>query len=198
MNKEIFLEDSIEVWNRELLGIVLKRAAELGIALPDGPVQHYTEQLNNYVKNNPEAITVLDNTVKQMFQGTEREQLIKQRIGQNVYREALLTYWKSSCSLTSIDIPEILRASHIKPWADCANDSERLNVYNGLLLAANYDALFDKGLITFDNNGKVIYSRRLKEYHIRYLGGNQYKTLRWIDEQHLPFLDWHRKNIFTR
>ena len=87
-------------------------------------------------------------------------------------------------------------ASHIKAWADCDNDSDRLNVYNGFLLSANYDALFDKGLITFDDNGLIIYSDRLIKNQIQDIGGEKYKALRWIDERYLPFLEWHRKQVF--
>ena len=78
----------------------------------------------------------------------------------------LLNYWKGSCAITSMDIPEILRASDIKAWADCDNDSDRFNIYNGFLLSTNYDALFDKGLITFDDKGSIIYSNRLSEGQI--------------------------------
>jgi hypothetical protein len=196
LNKELFQNGKIEAWNRELLGVVLKRAAELGISLPDGPIRLYDERLAAYLNKNPEERLDFGETAKSMFQGTEREQLVKQRIGQDVYRDALLKYWKGCCALTSIDIPEMLRASHIKAWADCDNDSDRLNVYNGLLLSANYDALFDKGLITFDDEGLIVYSNKLNKVQIRDIGGEKDKALRWIDERHLPFLEWHRGRVF--
>jgi hypothetical protein len=196
LNKELFLNGKIEVWNRELLGLVLKRAAELGISLPDGPERHYNERLKTYLTENPNESRIFNETVASMFLGTEREQLVKQRIGQDVYRDALLKYWKNSCALTSIDVPEMLKASHIKPWAACDNDSDRLNVYNGLLLSANYDALFDKGLITFNDKGNIIYSRKLSSGQIYDLGGGKFNALRWIDERHLPFLEWHRSYVF--
>ncbi|MCL2128797.1 MAG: HNH endonuclease [Treponema sp.] len=187
LNREIFKNEKIEVWNRELLGVVLRRAAELGISLPDGPMRLYNERLEAYFSQNPNERL-----------STEREQLVKQRIGQDVYRDALMNYWKGSCAITSINIPEILRASHIKPWADCDNDSDRLNVYNGFLLSANYDALFDKGLITFDDKGCILYSGKLSEDQIHDIGGDKYKSLRWIDERHLPFLEWHREYVFIK
>ena len=198
LSKDIFRNDKIEVWSRELLGIVLKRAAELGISLPDGPIRLYNEQLNTFLSENPEEYLVFGENSKSMFQGTEREQLVKQRIGQNVYREALLKYWKDCCAVTALDIPEMLRASHIKAWSGCENDSDRLNIYNGFLLSANYDALFDKGLITFNDTGLIMSSNRLSKSQIYDIGGDKYKALRWIDERHLPFLEWHRKNVFIR
>jgi predicted restriction endonuclease len=106
--------------------------------------------------------------------------------------------WKGCCAITAIDIPEMLRASHIKPWANCDNDGDRLNVYNGFLLSANYDALFDKGLISFDTRGVIIYSSKLNESQIHSFGGDKNKSLRWIDERHLPFLEWHRNYVFIK
>ena len=197
LNREIFLNDKIEVWNRELLGVVLKRAAELGVSLPEGPIRLYKKRLDTYLIENPKEDITPGRHEKSMFHGTEREQLVKQRIGQGVFRDGLLKYWKGCCSVTGIDIPEMLNASHIKPWADCDNDSDRLNVYNGFLLSANYDALFDKGLITFDNKGFIIYSSRLSKSQILTIRGDKHNFLRWIDERHLPFLEWHRGRIFN-
>jgi len=154
-------------------GSCIKRAAELGIALPDGPIRLYNGRLDTYLEKNPEDCSSFDGTEKSMFRGTEREQLVKQRIGQDIFREALFKYWKNCCAITTLDIPEMLRASHIKPWADCDNDSDRLNIYNGFLLSANYDAIFDKGLITFDDKGVIIYSNRLSKRQIIDIGGDR-------------------------
>jgi len=60
----------------------------------------------------------------------------------------LLDLWEGRCAVTGLAVPELLRASHIKPWADCETDAERLDVYNGFLLAPHLDAAFDLGFIT--------------------------------------------------
>ena len=62
---------------------------------------------------------------------------------------ALMDFWGGRCPLTGITHPRLLRASHMKPWSACTDAAERLNVHNGLLLAAHLDAAFDAGLITF-------------------------------------------------
>jgi predicted restriction endonuclease len=63
-----------------------------------------------------------------------------------------MTYWEGCCPLTGIADPALLRASHIVPWAECS-DEQRLDVHNGLLLSALWDAAFDKGLISFTDDG---------------------------------------------
>lgn len=127
---------------------------------------------------------------------TEAERMIKQRIGQSTFREALLDYWEGACSATGLALPEILSASHAKPWADCENDGERLDVYNGFLLSANLDALFDRGLITFEDSGQLLYSSRLLIEHKKILQLNENLCLRWVTDNHRAYLTWHQNNIF--
>lgn len=87
---------------------------------------------------------------------TEAERLVVQRVGQDVFRRALLEYWGGRCPLTGIADPALLRASHIVPWAACRDDAHRLDVHNGLLLSALWDAAFDTGLVGFAACGTVL------------------------------------------
>jgi putative restriction endonuclease len=80
-----------------------------------------------------------------------------------VFREALLSYWGGRCAVTGVTEPRLLRASHIKPWAKCETDAERLDVYNGLLLAAHLDAAFDVGLISFSDEGAILFSSQFTQ-----------------------------------
>lgn len=95
--------------------------------------------------------------------GTDKEVRVKRRVGQNIFRAMLLKIYNSRCCLTGIDIPEVLRASHIIPWAERVNI--RLNPENGLCLSATYDAAFDKHLITFDEDYRLVLSPVLKEMY---------------------------------
>lgn len=88
---------------------------------------------------------------------TEKESIIKARIGQGQYRKRLLNKYDNRCIVTGIDNRKVLMASHIKPWSVCLNH-ERLDTENGLILSANLDRLFDSGLITFDKNGRLFIS----------------------------------------
>ena len=103
--------------------------------------------------------------------------------------------WGSS--VTGLTLAEVLRASHIKPWAECETDEERLDVFNGLLLAPHLDALFDKGLITFSDDGRMIYSRQLEYEHRQRLGLDD-RLLRNVplSDRHLKYLAWHRSKVF--
>ena len=94
---------------------------------------------------------------------TEAERLVIQRVGQDVFRDALMTYWNGRCAVTGVAQPRLLRASHIKPWAMCETDGERLDVYNGLLLAAHLDAAFDAGLISFSDKGAILFSSKFTQ-----------------------------------
>ena len=91
---------------------------------------------------------------------TQREQLINARLGQGRFRAQVLASWKGRCAVTSCELGVALRASHILPWRD-ANNTERLDPENGLPLVATLDALFDAGLISFDEDGLMLRSRTL-------------------------------------
>ena len=77
---------------------------------------------------------------------TEAERLVVLRIGQNIFRASLMDYWQGRCPLTGISDRPLLRASHTVPWSECESDAERLDVHNGLLLSALWDAAFDRAL----------------------------------------------------
>jgi hypothetical protein len=73
---------------------------------------------------------------------TEAERLVVMRVGQEIFRKALMDYWNGTCPLTGITDPALLRASHIVPWADCETDSLRLDVYNGFLFVLTMGRCF--------------------------------------------------------
>lgn len=105
-----------------------------------------------------------------------------------------MALWGGRCAITGLDVPELLRASHAKPWVAC-NDAERLDVYNGLLLAAHWDAAFDVGLVTIAGSGAVIASPKLSSEGRIALGCSEALVIR-LQAQHQPYLQWHRDTIF--
>lgn len=148
----------------------------------------------------------LPNRVAQQFakatfhmpQTTEVERLVVQRVGQQMFRDALFAFWQGRCCMTGLAVPALLRASHIRPWAACDNDEQRLDVFNGLLLAAHWDAAFDAGLVTFDSVGKLLPSHHLPGDALQLLAGTTDPAAIHITLhlQHAPFLQWHRERVF--
>jgi putative restriction endonuclease len=106
----------------------------------------------------------------------------------------LVEYWQG-CSVTGCEQIELLRASHIKPWRNSSN-AERLDMYNGLLLIPNLDICFDIGLISFDNEGKILISSALNQSTLLLFGINSNLKLSRIEQRHKDFLQFHRENIF--
>lgn len=94
------------------------------------------------------------------LKSTERKQLIDARLGQGRFRRNVEGLWDDACSVSGCAIREALRASHIKPWKP-SDDAERLDGENGLLLTADLDALFDKGLISFSVGGQMLVADRI-------------------------------------
>ena len=119
----------------------------------------------------------------------------KIRIGQDQFRKNLLKYLKV-CPITGIDETRILLASHIKPWALSTNE-ERLDINNGFIFSPTIDKLFDKGLITSENNKELIISPTLSEVNVSSIGiiaGKKYLKLP-VDNR-FNYLEFHRENIF--
>lgn len=127
-------------------------------------------------------------------QTTEAERMVVQRGGQNLFRNTLMDYWQGRCCVTGLAVPALLRASHIKPWAKSQSDDERLDVFNGLLLAPHIDALFDGGWISFSDQGDLLVSEALPSAARAQLGVSSEWTIRNLKPAHMPYLSFHRTN----
>jgi hypothetical protein len=145
----------------------LKRVYALGVSLPDAPLQEFKRRVADLPRT------------------TEAERLVVQRIGQDIFRARLIDYWQGRCPLTGITDPALLRASHIIPWVECESDSERLDVHNGLLLSALWDAAFDRALVTFDDAGEPQFSPKLSD--------RARAELRW--KAPISLTDEHRRRL---
>jgi len=117
------------------------------------------------------------------------------RVGQDWYRDELLKKWDSKCAVTGLSITNILISSHIKPWKDC-NDEERLDEDNGILLAPNLDALFDKHLISFEDSGGIIINKNISQDDQKLLGINQELKLNLVTEGMKRYLEVHRIEFY--
>lgn len=122
---------------------------------------------------------------------TTRQAVIDARRGQGRFRADLLHYWDGRCALTDVSRPELLRASHIKPWTG-SSDRERLDMFNGLLLAVHLDALFDRMLITFGDNGEMVVSQNLGDAERKAFGLLLPARRPSLSTQHRAYLAHHR------
>ncbi|QUS40607.1 HNH endonuclease [Tardiphaga alba] len=148
----------------------------LSVSLPDFPLERYERAVARIGE-------------------TEGERAEKFRIGQHIFRDALMQYWNGICPLSGISSPALLRASHIMPWSACSNDAQRLDVHNGLLLSALWDAAFDAGLISFDDHGNVLISPHLDESARYALCGPQVRTID-LRMGHKGYLAYHRRCVW--
>lgn len=129
---------------------------------------------------------------------TEKETIIKARVGQGKYRKMLLDKYGGKCIVTGISQNKLLIASHIKPWAICTNN-ERVDVENGLLLCANMDRLFDSGLITFRADGKMFVSSFVSEDNRHRLNiSNDIVVDLHASESLLGYLEYHRDVLYVK
>lgn len=145
-----------------------------------------------------DELSLVDEINKSGLPSTEKETLVKARRGQGNYREKLIKKYDSKCVMTGIDNRKLLIASHIKPWSIC-NNYERVDVNNGLLLCANMDRLFDSGIITFENDGRLHISSFLGKENERLLRieQNMYFDLRVTDDMK-NYLEYHRDVLYVK
>lgn len=127
---------------------------------------------------------------------TEKEMIIKSRIGQGIFRDRIIQKYEH-CIITGINDNRLLLASHIKPWRSASN-YERLSSENGLLLSPLYDKLFDIGLITFDDNMKILISNKLSCENVSRINIDTNKIyVNNPSNEMMVNMRYHRQNIFV-
>ena len=141
-----------------------------------------------------EEVTKLEKELEaqKTITNTEKEQVVKSRIGQSTFKDHLLQR-ECKCAICGITDKNFLIASHIKPWSKSTH-AERLDVNNGLLLCPNHDALFDKGYISFDDNGQIVISSKLNETTKKYMNINPSIKIKMSKEMK-KYMKYHYENI---
>ena len=135
------------------------------------------------------------------LKGKDKVREVKTRVNQNVFRQIVLANYSNKCAITGIDLPDLLVASHIIPWAK--KEEERLNPENGICLSALYDRAYDKGYIGITEKYEIILSAGLKkkhkeEYHARYFASLSGSKI-VLPKKYYPkkdFLQFHMDEIF--
>ncbi|MBB3103737.1 HNH endonuclease [Azomonas macrocytogenes] len=124
---------------------------------------------------------------------TVKEQLIRARCGQGLFRQKVLAI-EPRCRLTGVDDQSFLIASHIRPWRDCEND-ERLDGNNGLMLAPHVDKLFDRGWISFEDSGDLLVAK-VAEPVLEAWGIKLSINVGTFTAKQVAYLAYHRKVVF--
>ncbi|MDH6644379.1 putative restriction endonuclease [Ralstonia sp. GP73] len=181
-------------------GVLLDKADSGAISVAD------LDQLYATLQRASAVARTMPNRVADQFrreklrlpQTTEAERLVVQRVGQDLFRNALMDYWQGCCCVTGLAVPALLRASHIRPWAKCQSDDERLDVFNGLLLAPHLDALFDGGWISFSDQGDLLVAEALPYAARAHLGVSPKWKIHSLKPAHVPYLTFHRTHELRR
>ena len=181
------LEKTRKNQNNRIINYLVNDFPDEEIPYPDYEVEKVINELMGLnEKYKKKILKVLNNT--------DKEQYVKGRIGQNIFRNNLLVKY-DKCLLCEIDNEKLLRASHIKPWRN-SNDFERIDDNNGLLLCANHDILFDNYLISFDENGIILIADCIKN-EINELNLDE-KSKIIIENEMEMYMKYHRKKFKER
>lgn len=145
----------------------------------------------------------IDENTLALRKGETRIRAVKTRVGQNFFRTVILGMYGTRCAISGINIPDMLRASHIIPWSK--NEKERVNPENGICLSALYDAAFDKGYIGVDTDYRIVIASKLKKwakepYYPEQFGKIEGTTIRLPDKffPRKEFLEYHLNELFDK
>ncbi|MBI3580880.1 MAG: HNH endonuclease [Nitrospinae bacterium] len=130
-------------------------------------------------------------------EGKEYVTTIKARVDQQRFRQMILASYNYRCAITGIHAPELLVASHIVPWK--SNKRSRMDPRNGICLNALHDRAFDRGLITFNDDYKMVLSNKIRTENPHYFRSFEGKQI-LMPSRFRPLTDYiqfHRKNIFV-
>ena len=166
-------------------------------AFREKALQYIADLRNKYNGKITDDIAYCENVYKKSdLKETEKQILAKARIGQGDFRDRLIQR-DESCVLCGLKNRNLLYASHIKPWSVCKDSNEKLDSNNGLLLCAIHDALFDKGLITFDENGVLLISESVSEDDRELLALKDGFVLKMNDSMK-SYMKWHHDNAMGK
>jgi len=180
-NQSIYLAKISNDLGNTLLSLVGESDLSIGYDLEDIDTARVEDELEYEIQSS--NIT-----------STQKQQLVLSRVGQGLFRSNVKKI-ESKCRVTQVSEIELLVASHIKPWKDSSNE-ERLDGHNGLLLSPHIDKLFDKGLISFSDEGQFLISSKsiesvLKKWHI-----DTSITVGTFTKKQRQYLSYHRTNVF--
>jgi 5-methylcytosine-specific restriction protein A len=160
-------------------------------------IRFFMKRIGVKIKISPRPLLQLRDSLsieKLIPSTTERQGLVTSRVGQGAYRKSIIYRWNSECPITKFNDTQILIASHIVPWKN-STDIERLDVDNGILLSPVYDALFDRHLISFENNGKIILNSKIEHKAFEKIRVTGKESISNFSIGNLQYLERHREEF---
>ena len=151
------------------------------------------EYITKYKKDYDYQIEEVNKNLDDLI-GKERDALVKVRINQSKFREGLIKKYRCKCCLCGVDNENLLKASHIKPWAK-SDEHEKLDLANGLLLCPNHDKLFDAGLISFEQNGNIMISKEMSDNNRIFMNVHSDMKIN-ISADNIEYIRYHRENVY--
>jgi predicted restriction endonuclease len=183
--------------NQIYLAKISEKMAETLIALSKGVGDSIVDDLSqnlDFALPNEEIAEVDEIIMRTDIGPTQKTQMISSRRGQGVFK-AQVRQIERACRITKVTNPRHLIASHIKPWKK-SNDAEKISGYNGLLLSPHIDHLFDKGFISFEDNGNLILSSQLDNSILGKWRIDKNVNVGSFRNEQQQFLEYHRDVIF--
>ncbi len=197
LDSEQFKEEVIDYYNEQCTPVLFTKKKSINqqymISLSKSVGILILNSIGDESIRTQEIITKNNSTSKNKKKPkkTTKETLIQARVGHGAFRDELLEYWKS-CPVTDVNDSALLIASHILPW-HVANDDEKLDKFNGILLSPSVDKLFDRGYISFDDQGKLLTHKKLNIKNLDKLGIEKNAQIKGLEKAHLYYLNEHRE-----
>jgi hypothetical protein len=195
VNTDVFRTDFINLYNERcdprLFDLNGKPSQQYMISLPEGAgaaILEATGAASIWVQDKISGVR----QPKKKPTGTERDAIVKARVGQGKFRDDVLKMWSNQCPVTKVDMPEILVASHIVSW-QLSTDEQKVDAFNGLPLSPAVDKLFDKGYISFSDSGGLLLHNRIRRDLLIRLGINPDAIISGLSERHRAYLKRHRQ-----
>ncbi len=155
-------------------------------------IKFFFKRAGAFVPIQPSLLNQPVSIVEEPTMETQQKRFVNTRVGQGAYRKSILHRWEYKCAVTKFDNLSVLVASHILPWAT-ANHEQRLDVHNGILLSPDYDALFDRNFISFENSGKIILSDKIESKAFERIGVTGKEIISTLNKFNHFYLEKHRE-----
>lgn len=175
---------------------ISRELGSLLLRLSDTSESAVEQQFTRLLESADETAIQDEIELKKLEGDVEGIQLVKARRGQGIFK-ANVRLVESACRITGLTDLKHLRASHIKPWA-ASSASEKLDGFNGLLLSPHVDHLFDRGFISFSDDGQVLRSRALNPDVLTRWHLTHATSVGAFHSSQQQYLEYHRDAVFIR